>query len=207
MSCGFLQGDSYSPVGFCISEIPVCRLLQQNRGYRMGPPGTRDVSRTHSLFVDDLKGYQESHEIIRDVNKVIVQASHDTGACYGVSKCAEAVFKRGKMVSGEGLEVLEERMKVMDPNENEIYKFMGIEQADGIKTKRVLERVKGEVSKRVKMLTNTELNDVNLVCAINTKVIPVAAYPMNVCKFTGGELKELNQVIKRELRLKNMLGK
>ena len=207
MSCGFLRGDSYSPVGFCISEIPVCRLLQQNRGYRMGPPGTRDVSRTHSLFVDDLKGYQESHEIIRDVNKVIVQASHDTGACYGVSKCAEAVFKRGKMVSGEGLEVLEEEMKVMDPNENEIYKFMGIEQADGIKTKRVLERVKGEVSKRVKMLTNTELNDVNLVCAINTKVIPVAAYPMNVCKFTGGELKELNQVIKRELRLKNMLGK
>ena len=27
ISCGFLQGDSYSPVGFCISEIPVCRLL------------------------------------------------------------------------------------------------------------------------------------------------------------------------------------
>ena len=25
--CGFLQGDSYSPVGFCISEIPVCLLL------------------------------------------------------------------------------------------------------------------------------------------------------------------------------------
>ena len=25
ISCGFLQGDSYSPVGFCISEIPVCR--------------------------------------------------------------------------------------------------------------------------------------------------------------------------------------
>ena len=42
--CGFLQGDSYSPVGFCISEIPVCRLLQRSRGYRMGPPGGTDVS-------------------------------------------------------------------------------------------------------------------------------------------------------------------
>ena len=29
----------------------------------MGPTGNRDVSRTHSLFVDDLKVYQESHEI------------------------------------------------------------------------------------------------------------------------------------------------
>ena len=114
----------------------------------MGPPGSRNVGRTHSLFVDDLKVYQESHEILRDVNEVIVQASHDTGACYGVSKCAEIVFERGKMVRGKRLEVLEERMKTMDPDENEIYKFLGIEQADGIKTKKVFESVKGEVNKR-----------------------------------------------------------
>ena len=44
ISCGFLQRDSYSPVGFCISEILVCRLLQQSRGYRNGSPGKRDVS-------------------------------------------------------------------------------------------------------------------------------------------------------------------
>ena len=78
---------------------------------------------------------------------------------------------------------------------------------DGIKTKKVFERMKGKVNKRVKMLTNTELNDVNLVRVINVKVIPVAAYPMNVCKFTGGELKQLEQVLKRDLRSKGMLGK
>ena len=109
ISCGFLRGDSYSPVGFCISEIPVCRLLQQSRGYRMGPTGSRDVSRTHSLFIDDLKVYQKSHEILRDVNEVIVQASHDTGACYGVSKCAEVLLECGKMVRGEELEVLKKK--------------------------------------------------------------------------------------------------
>ena len=135
-----VEGDNYSPVGFCISELPVCRLLQQSKGYRMGRTGSRDVSRTHSLFADDLKVYQESHEILRDVNEVIVRASHDTGACYGVFKCAEVVFRRGKMVRGEGLEVLVERMKVMDPDENEIYKFLEIEQTDGIKTKRVLSK-------------------------------------------------------------------
>ena len=42
------------------------------------------------------------------------------------------------MIKGEGLKVLEERMKTMDPDENEIYKFLGIEQADGIKMKSVL---------------------------------------------------------------------
>ena len=78
------------------------------------------------------------------------------------------MFERGKMVRGEGLEVLEERMKTMDPDKNEIYKFLGIEQADGIKTKKVFERVKGELNKMFKMLTDSELNDVNLVRAINT---------------------------------------
>ena len=151
--------------------------------------------------------YQESHEILRDLNEVTVEASHDTGGCYGVSKCAEIVLERDKMVRGEALEVPEERMKTMEPDKNEIYKFLGIEQADGIKTKKVFEQVKGEVNDRVKMLTNIELNYVNLVRATNTKVIPVAAYPMNVCKFTDGELKELDYVIKRELISKNMLGK
>ena len=205
--CGFLQGDSYSPVGFCISEIPVSKLLQQSKGYRMGAPGNRSISRTHSLFIDDLKQYQESHEIIKEVNEIIVQASLDTGACYGVAKRAEIVFERGKMVRGEGLPVLEERMKTMDPDENEIYKFFGVEQADGIKTKNVFERVKNEVKKRTKMLVETELNDANLIRAINEKVIPVASYPMNVCQSNKGELMELDQVVKRELRSRSMLGR
>ena len=29
--CGFLQGDSYSPFGFCLSEVPLCKLLRKNR--------------------------------------------------------------------------------------------------------------------------------------------------------------------------------
>ena len=190
--CGFLQGDSYSLVGFCITEIPVCILLQHSGGYRMGEHGNRVIKGTHSLFVDDLKVYQESHKSLKIVNEIIVQASHDTGACYGVSKCAEIIYQNRKMVTGEGLQVLEERMKMMNPDENEVYKFLGIEQADGINTKAVYERVKEEVTKRVKMLTKTELNDANLIKAINMKVILIATYAMNVCKFTVAELKELD---------------
>ena len=40
------------------------------------------------------------------------------------------MFERGKMARGQGLEVLEERMRTMDPDENEIYKFLEIKQAD-----------------------------------------------------------------------------
>ena len=63
------------------------------------------------------------------------------------------------MVKGEGFQVLQERMKTMDPDQKEICKFLGVEHADGIKTKEVYNRVTEEVKKRVKVITNTELND------------------------------------------------
>ena len=111
------------------------------------------------------------------------------------------------MVKGERLEVLHERMKTIDPDENVTYKFLGIEQADGIKTKEVFERIKTEVENRLEILIKTELNDRNLMKAINSTVIPVAAYPMNVCRFSKEELLELDQIIKRQLKRNNMPGR
>ena len=49
------------------------------------------------------------------------------------------------------------------------------------------------------MIANTKLNNANLIKAINMKIIPVAAYAMDICRINVGELKELDQTIKREL--------
>ena len=69
----------------------------------MREPRNYIVKRTHGLFVDDLKVYQEGRNALKNANKIILQASHDTGACYGVSKCVEITFEHGKMERGEGL--------------------------------------------------------------------------------------------------------
>ena len=167
----------------------------------------RNVNRIHSFFVDDLKVYQESHGLLKEINEIIIQASFDAGACYGVSKCAEIMFEHGKMIKGEGLQVLQERMEALDPTHDEMYRFLGVEQSNGMKTKNIYKRVKEEVTSRMRILLTSELNDDNLIQAINSKVIPVAAYPMNVCKMTKNELNQLDQIIKRELRMQHMLGK
>ena len=57
-------------------------------------------------------------------------------------------------------------MKTIDPDENENYKFLGVEQADEIKRKEVYNRVKEEISRRMNIITRTKLNDKNLVKAI-----------------------------------------
>ena len=131
----------------------------------------------------------------------------DTGACYGVKKCAEIVFRKGKMVKGEGLSVLEEKMDALDPNKNEIYKFLGCEQADKIDVKRVMERVKKEIRRRLDHLTGLNLNDKNLMKAINCRVIPVAGYVMNVCNLGKGDLDELDMIVKSVLRREGFHGR
>ena len=98
-------------------------------------------------------------------------------------------------------------MKTIDPDQKKICKFLGVEQADGIKTKEVYNRVKEEVNRILQLLTKTEINDKNLIKSINTKVIPVMAYPMNVCKFIKAELNELDLVVERDLRKFNTLGR
>ena len=88
----FLQEGSYSLVGFCLSEVPVSKLLQETKVCRMGQPRKIEVEWTHSSFIDGLKVYQENQKMLKDVKETILQASHGTGACYGVTKCAEIIF-------------------------------------------------------------------------------------------------------------------
>ena len=58
---GFLQTDRYSPVGFCLTEGPISMLIEEIYRYTMGRRDKEHVKRTHSLYIDDLKIYLESH--------------------------------------------------------------------------------------------------------------------------------------------------
>ena len=131
-----LEEDSYSPVGFCSTEVPVAMLLEQTDGYKVRKPGERNHKRTHCLFIDDLKVYQENHEKLEIANELIIKASMDTRAVYGVTKCAQIKFKNGKMIKGEGFKVLEDRIKALDPNQNAVYTFLGCEKREKLMLKR-----------------------------------------------------------------------
>ena len=95
----FLQGDTYSPVGFCYTEIPVVMLLEESHGYKMGPPDQREIKCIHSLFIDDLKTYQLNHQNLKMAYEILVQASMDNRALYSVKKCAEIVFKNDRVIN------------------------------------------------------------------------------------------------------------
>ena len=203
---GFLEGDNYSPVGFCLTEVPNSMLIEEADGYTMRQRDEERVKRTHSLF-DDLKIYQESHQKLESLNEMIVKASMDTGACCEVKKCAEIVFRKGKMIKGEELDCFGKKMNALDPNKSEFYRFLGCEQAVKIDIKRVMERVKKEIRRRLDHLTGLNLNGQNLMKAINCQVIHVAGYVIKVCNLRKSDLDELDIIVKSVLRREGFHGR
>ena len=79
------------------------------------------------------------------------------------------MLKFAEMVEAEGLQVLNGKMKTIEHNENEIYKFLGAEQADGINIKEVSHRAEKmyiiveKFSRRMNIITKTKLNFKNVV--------------------------------------------
>ena len=111
------------------------------------------------------------------------------------------------MIQGEALAVLEEKMDALYPNKSKIYKFLGCEQVDKIDVKRVMEKVKKEIRRRLDLLTGLNLNDKNLMKVINCRVIPVAGHVMNVCNLGKHDLDELDTTEKSALRREGFHGR
>ena len=95
-------------------------------------------------------------------------------------------------------------MRSMDPDTGDYYKFLGLEQALGIDRHFVYDKVKEKVNERMNNIVKYELNDKNLIQAINSRVIPIITYVMNIIRYTKEELTALEAIIKRCLRKHKM---
>ena len=49
-------------MAFCLTEMPIAMLLDETERSKLDQPVRRYIKRTHSLFIDDLKVYQENHQ-------------------------------------------------------------------------------------------------------------------------------------------------
>ena len=99
---------------------------------------------------------------LQETNMIVTGISQDTGMTFGVSNCAEFVYKRGKMTKEEGLQIDNSKAECLDPESTE-YKFLGIEEGDGQLDDKAIERVIEECFKRVESLRNTELYERNMI--------------------------------------------
>jgi len=123
MQCGTFQGESLSPLLFCICLIPLTEQLNKlNTGYEEHKTKTKI---SHLLYKDDLKLVAKSEEELQKRIQTVKTFSDDIHMEFGLEKCAKNAFKRGKLVHSQNLVIdinreiqeLEQGKKVQAPRD------------------------------------------------------------------------------------------
>ena len=100
--------------------------------------------------------------------------SQNIGMEFSIEKCALLVMKSGK----RHLE-LPNQDKIRTLEENEIYKHLGILEADTIKQVEMKDKIQKEYLRRTRKLLETKLSSRNLIKGINTWAVPLVRYSLS----------------------------
>ena len=98
---------------------------------------------------------------------MVKNVSDDIKMEFGLDKCAKASFKRGKKVSAEGIP-LNDKQVIQDLDQAETYKYLEIEEGEGVQHHKMKFNIRKEYQRRIKLVLKSKLNARNKIAVINT---------------------------------------
>ncbi|CAH2094088.1 unnamed protein product [Euphydryas editha] len=199
---GIYQGDSLSPLWFCLALNPLSnRLNAMKPGYILQVNDTTAETQTdkkehkinHLLYMDDIKLYASSPEELLELANITEEYSNDITMQFGIDKCKINSIIAGKhfdhsyeMQTGEIIQSLEEK---------DTYKYLGYIQNKQIQHKEIKLKLTKQFKHRLNSILNTQLHAKNTIKAINTYAIPTLTYSFGIINWTKTELKNLQRMI------------
>jgi len=194
-----IQGDSLSPLLICIALTPLSSLLNEsNYGYKIS-----NANITHLFYMGDLKTYAKSDEDQKGLLKIIKVFSDDIRMEFGLDKCAKATFKRGKLAKTENIE-LDFGTTIEDLEREGTYKYLGVNEGDGIQHAKMKEKIRKEYYRRIRLVLKSELSAANRIDAINTLAVPFVTYGFNIINWKMEELMKLDRKPRKFLTMAKM---
>ena len=133
--------------------------------------------------------------------------SDDIKMEFGLDKGVEASFKRGKKVSAEGIP-LNDNQVIQDLDQTETYKYVGMEEGEGVQHQTLKVKIMKEYKRRIKLVLKSELNARSKIAATNTLAAPVILYSYGVIDWKVDEIQDLDRMTRKQLsRMNWMLAK
>ena len=122
---------------------------------------------------------------------------------FGLEKCAKASFKRGKLASTGNIEIIDDTA-IQELNQEEIYKYLGVDESDGIQHSKMKEKIR-KYYRRVRLILRTELNGRNKMEAINSLAVPVVQYSFGIIDWKISEIMKIDTKTRKLLNVHKML--
>lgn len=190
---GLFQGDSLSPLLFCLCIAPVSKgIRSSSKGYgvAVGPPIT------HTFYMDDLKIYCHNEKELRRVVAVATRVAIAVGMELGLTKCAEAhkVQKTGERRE----KTLDSVFRQAEPDSP--YVYLGVTQVIHPTPTAVFERLNKEYERRLHKIWSSELSGKYKVRATNVYGVALFRYYFCTLKWSLGQLKALDKLTRRVIR-------
>ena len=196
---GIFQGDTLSPLLFCVALAPLSALINKS-GYGFK---TNSMVISHLFYMDDLKTFAKNDEEQQRILAIVKAFSDDVKMEFGLEKCAKATFKKGKLTSTENINLGLDTV-IQDLGQDSTYKYLGINEGDGIQHATMKEKIRKEYYRRIRLVLGSELNAVNRTNAINTLAVPVVTYSFNIINWTVEDLKKLDRKTRKLLTMGKM---
>ena len=111
--------------------------------------------------------------------KIVKQFSEHIGMEFELEKCAKASFKKGKLASTGNI-IIEEYTAIDELNQEGTYKYLGVDESDGIQHSKMKEKIRKEYLRRVRLILRTELIGRNKMEAVNSLAVPVVQYSFGI---------------------------
>ena len=191
---GLFQGDSLSPLLFCLCLAPLSTALRETVGYSCASMG---MPITHQLFMDDLKVYARGKVELGETLDVVDRVSKAIGMELGLRKCAVAHMSQ-RQIEAENYLLSEGRVIGSLTREN-VYRYLGIEQMFKPSLAPVKERIKRTYVQRLRRIWSSSLNARFKVQATNIWAVSVLRYFSHL-KWTRTELGSLDRKTRAVLR-------
>jgi Reverse transcriptase (RNA-dependent DNA polymerase) len=210
---GVLQGDSFSPLLFCLAMVPISHALNNTKyGYTTasGKLTKTQLTVTHQFYMDDLKLYADSELSLRKLLRIVETISSAISMKVNLKKCAMAHFvpKRLQTETTTGVDksTIEEEIPILEGGL--FYKYLGIEQEFTSKESFTWDRVKDRCIARFRTIWQSDLTFRQKVDTYNSTIIPALTYvSSNIIRGGGKYDSVLGQGGKLDIKFRAILKK
>ncbi|KHJ96756.1 reverse transcriptase, partial [Oesophagostomum dentatum] len=189
---GLMQGDTLSPLLFCIAISPISTWLRMHvRPYRTstGPHSDGALEINHIFYMDDLKVYTTSWQDLAEAKNSIKRIAGQIGLELNARKCA--------VRSLNCADIITVRARVLDTipvlGATELYRYLGAEQSSLTCIGVLLDRVERRAKTLASSLFLSELTVSQKVAGYNMSVMPKLRYAYSCVIFGAGKWRTLRK--------------